>query len=90
MAVQYTAILAYAVGIILLYILGRVLLFPMKVILKLVYNSILGGMALLAINFVGSFFRFHIALNLLSALIAGILGIPGIILLVVLKLIFKT
>ena len=90
MAVQYTAILAYAVGIILLYILGRVLLFPMKVILKLVYNSILGGMALLAINFVGGFFQFHIALNLLSALIAGILGIPGIILLVVLKLIFKT
>lgn len=89
MTIQYSVIFAYIVGIILLYILGRVLLVPMKVVLKLVYNSMLGGIALIVINFVGGLFQFHIAFNLLSAFIAGVLGIPGILLLIVLKLIFK-
>lgn len=90
MTVNYTVILAYIVGIILLYILGRFLLVPMKVVLKLIYNGILGGVALIVINLVGGLFGFHIALNVVSAFVAGILGIPGVILLIILKLIFKT
>jgi len=89
MTVQYSVIAAYAVGIILLYILGRVLLFPMKILLKFIYNSVIGGIALLAINYIGAIFNFHIPLNLASAFIVGALGIPGIILLTVLKVFFK-
>lgn len=89
MTVQYSVIAAYITGIILLYILGRVFLVPMKIILKLIYNAILGGIVLLAINFIGGMIGFHIAFNIVSAFIAGTLGVPGVVLLVVLKLMFK-
>ncbi len=89
MEINYSVILAYAVGIILLFILGRVLLVPMKVVLKLVYNALLGAIALIAVNFVGGLVGFHIAFNVITAFIVGILGIPGLILLIILKLMFN-
>lgn len=39
------------------------------------------------INLVGILFDFHIGLNYITAIFTGILGVPGVILLVVLKLI---
>ncbi|HHW47692.1 MAG TPA: pro-sigmaK processing inhibitor BofA [Clostridiaceae bacterium] len=89
MPVSINVVVAYVVGIIFLFILGRFLLFPLKVILKLVYNALLGAVVLLLINLVGGLFGFRIALNFFSAFIAGVLGIPGIALLIILKLIFK-
>lgn len=86
--VDYGVILAYAVGIILLFILGRLFLTPLKLLLKLLLNSLLGAMAILLVNTVGSLFGFHIAFNIYTAFIVGTLGIPGFVLLVILKLIF--
>lgn len=84
MEVNYSVILAYVVGIVLLFVIGRVLLIPMKVILKLFYNAFLGAIALIVINFLGGFIGFHIPFNIVTAFIVGILGIPGLILLIVL------
>lgn len=81
-------ILLYGLGIIILYMVGRVFLKPMRMIFKIVYNSILGLIALLVINFVGKYFGLNIALNIYSVLITGFLGIPGLALLIVLKLIY--
>lgn len=39
------------------------------------------------INLVGSVFNFHIGLNYITAIFTGILGVPGVILLVILKII---
>lgn len=85
MEVQYSLIAAYSTGIILLYILGRLLLVPMKYILKFIFNAFIGGAALLVINMIGSMFKFQIALNVVSALVVGFLGVPGVVLLVILK-----
>ena len=89
MAINYSVILAYAIGIILLFILGRLLLIPMKVVLKLFYNALLGAVALIIVNYIGGLIGFHIAFNIITAFIIGTLGIPGFILLVVLKLVFN-
>lgn len=89
MGVELHIILAYAFGLILLYILGYLLLIPIKWILKFIYNGILGGILLLVINIVGGFFGFHIAMNIITALIAGVLGVPGVVLLVVVKYLLK-
>ena len=89
MEINYSVILAYTVGIILLFILGRVLLVPMKVVLKLVYNGLLGAIALIAVNFVGGMLGFHISFNIITAFIIGTLGIPGLILLIILKFMFN-
>ncbi len=86
---EINTIIAYMFGLILLFLLGWVLVVPLKIVLKLIYNGVLGGIILILINFVGNFFGFYIGVNPVTAIIAGLLGIPGIILLVLLKSIFK-
>jgi inhibitor of the pro-sigma K processing machinery len=60
----------------------------MKIVLKLVYNVFLGAIALIVINLAGQLVSFKMSLNLFTAAVVGILGIPGFILLTVLKIIF--
>lgn len=82
---EINIILAYAFGLILLYIVGYVLLVPIKIVIKLVYNGIIGGIALLILNFIGGFFQIGIAINPITALVAGFLGVPGILLMLGLR-----
>lgn len=70
-----------------IFIVGKILLFPIKKIIKLVFNTIIGGAIIYIINLIGASFGFHIGLNIVTSLVVGILGIPGAILLVILKLI---
>ena len=79
-------IIAFLASICLIFILGRLFLFPIKKILKVVLNSILGGIGLYVINIIGGMFGFQIGINIFTATIVGILGIPGIICLVIIKL----
>lgn len=79
-------ILAYAFGILLIYLVGRMLLMPLKLIFRLIYNGAVGGLMLWLLNLAGAYIDFHIAINPATALIAGFLGIPGVILLILLKL----
>lgn len=59
---------------------------PIKFILKLFANAILGGLALIIINFIGQHFGFHIDLNFVTAFIVGVLGLPGIAVLFILQM----
>lgn len=70
-----------------IFIIGKIFLFPIKKILKLVFNTIIGGAIIYIINLVGANFGFHIGLNIITSLVVGILGIPGAILLIILKFI---
>lgn len=72
--------------IIILFIVGRIFILPLKKILKLVINSILGGALIYIINLVGAAFGFHIGLNIGTSIFVGILGLPGASFLVILKL----
>ena len=78
-------ILAWIIGVLIVFAFGKAMLLPLKIILRLVINGILGGIAIIIINLIGGPLGFTISLNLFSALVAGILGLPGIILLVILK-----
>lgn len=77
----------YIVGLILLYILGLLLVWPIKKIFKLIGNGVLGGLTLLLFNFIGKFFGLSIVINPLNAIIVGFLGVPGVILLLILQII---
>lgn len=79
-------VIAYIFGILLIYLLGRIFLLPLKLIFKLIYNGLIGGLTLWALNFIGAYFSFTIGINVVTALIAGFLGLPGVILLVLFKL----
>lgn len=81
-----TNILVVAGCALAILIIGKVLLFPIKLVLKLVFNTIIGGVIIYIINLIGASFGFHIGLNIITSLIVGILGIPGAILLVIIKI----
>ena len=81
-----TAVLAYLSGIIIVFLLGRLFIVPIKKILKLLLNSVLGGILIFIINFIGGIWNFHIGLNIITAIFVGLLGIPGSIVLILLKL----
>ncbi len=78
--------LTYAGAVILVFIFGKLFLWPLKIIAKLVLNSLIGGAAILIINAIGSGLGIIIPLNLLNAFIVGILGLPGAILLILLNI----
>lgn len=69
-----------------IFVIGKILLFPIKKILKLVFNTIIGGAIIYIINLIGISFGFHIGLNIITSLVVGILGIPGAILLTILSI----
>lgn len=61
------------------------IVFKIKVvkIVKLIFNSILGGVLIYIINQTE---LIHIGLNFVTSIIVGILGIPGAILLIAIKM----
>jgi len=67
-------------------LIGKTFLIPIKKILKFIVNSIMGGILIYIINLIGKIFCFHIGLNWVTSVFVGIFGVPGVILLVVLKL----
>ncbi len=80
-------LIAFLGGLIFLYFLGMLLVVPIKIITKLIFNGVIGGVVLILFNLVGGLFGFFIPINPLSAVVVGILGIPGVILLLILQMI---
>lgn len=83
---DFNNIITYMACIFFLFIFGKIFIIPIKIIFKLIINSVLGGLTIFIINFIGSFFNFHIGLNLITSIFVGILGIPGAIVIVIIKL----
>lgn len=81
-----TNLLTYLACICFIFIFGRIFILPLKKIFKLVINSILGGITIFLINLVGGTFDFHIGLNFFTSIVIGLLGLPGSVCLVVVKL----
>ena len=70
------SIIVYVACIIFLFLIGKFFIIPLKSIAKIIGNSILGGVLIFIINIIGNMFNFHIGLNIGTALITGILGVP--------------
>lgn len=79
-------IVTYLACIAFLFIFGKVFAVPVTKIIKLIVNSIFGAILIWLINLVGANIQFHIGMNIITAIFVGILGLPGAILLIVLKL----
>lgn len=68
-----------AVAIVLLCILGKLISLPFRILWKLITNSIIGAVILWGINLFGA----GIEITFLKALIAGVFGIPGVVLVLI-------
>ncbi len=79
------------------YILGGVLILvavvflsnPLRHILKLVVNSGVAAALLLGFNWLGAFFGMSVGVNIFTAVMVGILGLPGFATLLIMQLIYK-
>ena len=80
-------IITFFICIVVILALGKIFIVPFKKIFKILLNSILGGILIYIINIIGANFNFHIGLNIFTAIFVGILGLPGSIFLIILKLI---
>ncbi|HNX92257.1 MAG TPA: pro-sigmaK processing inhibitor BofA family protein [Syntrophomonas sp.] len=72
--------------LVIIFIIAKLIMKPIKLVWKLVINSIIGLVLLMLANYVGAYFDFSLPLNVLTVLIAGFLGIPGILLLICFQL----
>ncbi len=84
---DFLVIVAYVAGVLLLYALGKMLMIPLRSIFNLMVNAVIGGGVLLVINFIGGYWGFLVGVNPVTALVVGLLGVPGVILLIALRLI---
>ena len=84
---EFINVLTYISGLCIIFVLCRIFILPLKFIFKLFLNSFLGAAIILLINLTCSSFGFHIGLNFFTILFVSILGVPGAVLLTLIKLI---
>ena len=63
----------------------RLLAKPIKFVFKMLINTVLGFILLWLINFFGGGIGIWLDMSLLNALIVGVLGIPGVLLLLAIR-----
>lgn len=58
----------------MLFVLGKIFIVPIKWILKLAFNSVLGGVLIWIINIIGGVWGFHIGLNVYTSVLVRCFG----------------
>ena len=71
--------LAFAVGLLTLCVIGKLIKLPIQLLLKFVSNSVCGAIMLFVVNLFGM----DIHITILKALFAGIFGIPGVLIIII-------
>ena len=76
------------VCILLIVLLLKIIKTPLKWAMKLLLNALSGFIALVVLNFFGSLVGLTLTINFLNWRVAGVLGLPGVILLLIIKYLF--
>lgn len=79
-------ILAYSAGIMLIFMISWLFVKPFKFLGRLILNSLLGALFLIIFNYFGKYTGIFIGVNEVTALLLGILGIPGFLAILLVKL----
>lgn len=83
-----SSVLMTAAAVVFVVLLIKILLKPIKGILKFLIHAAFGYLLLFLVSFLGDFVGLDIEVNLLNALVAGFFGIPGVLVLVLAKFLF--
>ena len=84
MGIEMGVYLTFGGALILIFLLGRALLVPLRMVLRLIANSMVGAVLLIVINFIGMNIGIMIPVNIVNALVVGVLGVPGVVTLLLL------
>ena len=81
MVANYTVLIFAAIAVI---VIATLLAWPVKKIIKLAINCAIGALLVFLVNTFGGAIGISIPFNIITALIAGVFGVPGVIFLVIL------
>lgn len=76
-------LLIAAAAFLLLFL--RILRLPLKLLMKLALHALTGFIFLFILNFLGSSVGISLEIDALHCIIAGALGVPGVILMLIVK-----
>ena len=77
MSVPWELVACFALGMVLLYLIGWLLLVPMRFLWRLMAGGLLGALLLWVVNQFSALTGFSVPLNPFTALAVGFLGLPG-------------
>ena len=80
-----SVVLMIAAAVLLLMLFIRIIRLPLKWMFKGLLHAAVGFVALFIFNFLGSWINVELELNLFNALITGIFGVPGVLILLIIK-----
>lgn len=83
--IDINVLIAFGFGVLLLFLLAKILATPFRLFFRLVVNGVMGGILLWVLNLVGGFIGIHLPINPFTALVAGFMGIPGILVLLAIQ-----
>ena len=78
------SIVSFLIGVLILFVILKLLSMPFKIIWKLIVNSILGFIVI----YVLKFFGFDIDIQTYTYVLIGLLGIPGAVISIVISILF--
>lgn len=79
---EYVIFIGVVIAVI---VIAKLLSWPLKIISKLLLNIVIGIIMLAIINTFGEGIGLYIPFNMVTAVIAGLFGIPGVVLLIILN-----
>ena len=82
---SFAIALPFVGAVLVLFLILKLLSLPFKIIIKLVINGLVGGAIIFVINLIGANFGFSIDLNWITAILVGIFGIPGAIIIALIQ-----
>ena len=88
MPLNYLTIGAVVICILLVVLLFKIIKTPLKWAFKLLIHAASGFIALVILNFFGGIVGLSLEVNIFNCLVAGILGLPGVVLLLVVEYLF--
>lgn len=75
----------YIIAVLVVFVVLKILTLPMKIIIKVLINSIIGGVIIFGLSLIG----IGITLTWVKAAIVGLLGIPGVVIVLIMQFVFK-
>ena len=85
---DFKTIVGYMLGILIALITAKVFLKPFKFIFKIIINSIIAFFVIVLLNKLYPYTSVFIGANPITAVAVGMLGIPGLCVILILQIIF--
>lgn len=82
---DWNLIAAAIFALVVLYFLSRIFYKPLKLLFRAILHVVLGGAIIALYNLAGSTWGLALGLNPISALVVGVMGLPGLGMLVALR-----